>query len=92
MEGLYGYEVGGTDVKPVLATSCDPNAEGTQWTCKLREGVTFHDGSTFEAKDVVLTFAVQWDEAHPHHKGNTGVFEYWAGLWGGNLNHVPAPS
>lgn len=90
MEGLYGYEVGGTDVRPVLATECTPNAEGTQWTCKLRDGVTFHDGSTFEAEDVVLSFAVQWDAAHPLHKGNTGIFEYWAGLWGGNLNPAPA--
>ena len=46
MEGLYGYAVGGTDVVPSLATSCDPNTEGTVWTCKLRQGVTFHDGST----------------------------------------------
>jgi ABC-type transport system substrate-binding protein len=92
MEGLYGYKVGGTDVRPVLATDCTPNAEGTQWTCTLREGVTFHDGSTFEAEDVVLSFAVQWDAAHPLHKGNTGIFEYWAGLWGGNLNPPPPAS
>ena len=90
MEGLYGYEVGGTDVVPSLATECTPNTEGTVWTCKLREGVTFHDGSTFEAKDVLLSFAVQWDAEHPLHKGNTGLFEYWGGLWGGNLN-PPAP-
>ena len=92
MEGLYGYAVGGTDVVPTLATSCDPNTEGTVWTCKLREGVTFHDGSTFEAQDVVLSFAVQWDAAHALHKGNTGIFEYWAGLWGGNLNPPPPSS
>jgi ABC-type transport system substrate-binding protein len=92
MEGLYGYEVGGTDVRPVLATGCEANTEGTQWTCALREGVTFHDGSTFEAEDVVLSFAVQWDVAHPLHKGNTGIFEYWAGLWGGNLNPPPPAS
>lgn len=92
MEGLYGYEVGGTDVRPALATECTPNAEGTQWTCKLRDGVTFHDGSTFEAKDVVMSFAVQWDAEHPLHKGNTGIFEYWAGLWGGNLNPPPPAS
>jgi ABC-type transport system substrate-binding protein len=92
MEGLYGYQVGGTDVEPALATSCDPNTEGTQWTCKLRQGVTFHDGSTFEAQDVVLSFAVQWDAAHPLHKGNTGIFEYWGGLWGGNLNPPPPSS
>ena len=92
MEGLYGYAVGGTDVVPTLATECTPNTEGTQWTCKLRQGVTFHDGSTFEAQDVVLSFAVQWDAAHPLHKGNTGIFEYWGGLWGGNLNPPPPSS
>ncbi len=92
MEGLYGYAVGGTDVVPVLATSCDPNTAGTVWTCKLRSGVTFHDGSTFEAKDVVESFAVQWDAANPLHKGDTGLFEYWAGLWGGNLNPAPPAS
>ncbi len=91
MEGLYGYEVGGTEVKPVLATGCEANDDGTVWTCALREGVTFHDGSTFEAQDVVMSFAVQWDNAHPLHKGNTGIFEYWAGLWGGNLNVQPPP-
>jgi peptide/nickel transport system substrate-binding protein len=92
MEGLYGYEVGGTEVVPALATGCEANEDGTQWTCALREGVTFHDGSTFEAEDVVLSFAVQWDAAHELHKGNTGIFEYWAGLWGGNLNPPPPAS
>jgi len=92
MEGLYAYEVNGTDVKPALATGCEANEDGTVWTCALREGVTFHDGSTFEAEDVVLSFAVQWDAAHPLHKGNTGIFEYWAGLWGGNLNPPPPPA
>jgi peptide/nickel transport system substrate-binding protein len=90
MEGLYGYEVGGTDVVPTLATSCDPNDDGTVWTCTLREGVTFHDGSTFEAHDVITSYAVQWDAAHPLHLGNTGAFEYWPGLWGGFLNPPPA--
>ena len=42
---LLAYEKGGTEVVPALATSCDPNAELTVWTCKLREDVKFHDGS-----------------------------------------------
>lgn len=37
---------------PKLATSVTPNAEGTVWTIKLRDGVTFHDGSKLDA-DVV---------------------------------------
>jgi ABC-type transport system substrate-binding protein len=92
MEGLYGYVTNGTDVEPVLSTGCEPNEDGSLWTCALREGVTFHDGATFEAQDVITSFASQWDAAHPLHVGSTSQFEYW-GLWGGFLNpsQVPAP-
>jgi peptide/nickel transport system substrate-binding protein len=86
MEGLYGYEPGTTDLVPALATGCEPNDDGTVWTCTLREDVTFHDGSTFEAHDVIMSYAVQWDAAHELHLGNTGAFEYWPGLWGDFLN------
>jgi peptide/nickel transport system substrate-binding protein len=90
MEGLYGFGVNSTDVVPKLATSCDPNEDATVWTCQLRPGVTFHNGATFEAQDVLLSLAVQWDAAHPLHTGNTGAFEYWPGLWGDFLNAPPA--
>ncbi len=85
-EGLMAYEIGGTGVEPGLATSCDANEDLTMWTCHLREGVTFHDGSALDANDVVLTYAIQWDAAHPLHVGNTGAFTYWSGLWGGFMN------
>jgi len=39
--------------QPDLATSFEPNSDATEWTFKLREGVTFHDGSAFGADDVV---------------------------------------
>ena len=47
----------GLDGKPQadLATSWKANADATVWTFKLREGVKFHDGSTFEAADVVYS-------------------------------------
>jgi peptide/nickel transport system substrate-binding protein len=89
-EGLMAYEVGGTAVEPALATSCDANDDLTVWTCNLREGVTFHDGSALDANDVVLTYALQWDAEHPLHIGNTGAFTYWGGMWGGFLNPPPA--
>ena len=41
--------------QPDLATSWGANEDGTVWTFALREGVTFHDGSTFEASDVVYS-------------------------------------
>lgn len=64
-ESLYGFETGSTELIPRLATECRSDRSGRSWTCTLREGVTFHDGSSFDATDVVDSFAVQWDCAHP---------------------------
>jgi peptide/nickel transport system substrate-binding protein len=90
MEGLYGFKENGTDAIPLLATACTPNDTLTVWTCTLRDGVTFHDGSTFEAKDVLVSLSAQWDALSSLHVGKTGEFSYWPGLWGGFLN-PPAP-
>jgi peptide/nickel transport system substrate-binding protein len=92
-ESLYGYKVGGLDVEPALATKCEPNADLTQWTCTLRDGVKFADGSTLDATDVVSTFAAQWDSDNPLHKGRTSTFVYFSTLFGGFLNApVPKPT
>jgi len=85
-ESLLAYEVGGVDVVPGLATACDPNEDLTVWTCTLREGVLFHDGSTLDANDVVMSYYVQWDAASPLHVGRDGSFTYFPGLFGQFLN------
>ncbi|MEO8626351.1 MAG: ABC transporter substrate-binding protein [Candidatus Limnocylindrales bacterium] len=90
MESLYSFRINDTATDPALATSCDPNDDLSIWTCHLRENVTFHNGATFEAKDVIASLAAQWDALSALHVGNTGTFEYWGGLWGGNLN-PPGP-
>ncbi len=41
--------------EPNLATEWSANETATEWTFKLREGVKFHDGSDFDAADVVYT-------------------------------------
>jgi ABC-type transport system substrate-binding protein len=86
VESLLSYEVGGTEVGPGLATSCEPNDDLTVWTCELRQGVKFHDGSTLDANDVVFSWGIAWDAASPYHVGNTGSFEYFTYLWGNLIN------
>ncbi len=44
------------DLKPGLAVDWKHSEDGTEWVFKLRENVTFHDGSSFEASDVVFNF------------------------------------
>jgi len=85
-ESLYAYKLGGTEAVPSLAESCTPNDDASVWTCKLRDGVKFHDGATLDANDVVVSYASQWDAKHPLHVGRTSAFEYFPGLWGGFLN------
>jgi ABC-type transport system substrate-binding protein len=90
-EGLYAFVPGGASVAPALATACRPNPELTTWTCALRPGVTFHDGSSLDANDVVLSFAVQWDAAHPLHRGREGQFQPFTDAFGGLLNPPASP-
>ncbi len=82
MEALYGYEVNGTATEPILAESCDPNEDLTVWTCTLKQGVKFHDGSDFDAKDVVATFNMGLNIASPTHVGNSNIWSYYDYLWG----------
>lgn len=82
MEALYGYKINSTDVEPHLAESCEPNEDLTVWTCKLRQGVKFSDGSDFDSEDVVATFDMGLNIGSPNHKGNTNLWEYYATLWG----------
>jgi ABC-type transport system substrate-binding protein len=82
VEALYAYEVGGTAVVPALATECTPNDDLTVWTCTLREGVMFHDGSHFDANDVVASYAMGLDASSPLHVGNTNAWEYYCYIWG----------
>ncbi len=86
VETLLEYANDSGDTVPELATSCESNEDSTVWTCHLRDGVTFHDGSAFDADDVVASFAVGLDASSPYHVGNTGSFDYPAYLWGGFMN------
>ena len=90
VETLYQFQPDGGRVQPGLAESCRPGEGLTEWTCKLRSGVLFQDGTALDANDVVLSLVVQWDASHPLHKGRTGDFAYFKDFWGALLNS-PAP-
>ena len=90
VEALYSYTNSG-DVQPQLAVGCVSNETLDLWTCELRQGVLFHDGTTFDANDVVASFAAGLDASSPLHTGNSGVFEYYDYLWNGLIN-APADS
>ena len=84
-EPLLAYELGGTAVVPALAESFDVSEDGLTWTFDLRDA-TFHDGSAFDANDVVMSYAVQWDAANPLHVGRDGSFGYWTYLFKAFMN------
>lgn len=77
LEGLYGLEGESAEPTPLLATKCEPSDDGLSWTCMLRKDVRFHNGASFDAGDVLDSFAAMWDCASPLHKGgNPGVFSF----------------
>lgn len=55
-EGLTRTAIDSTEPDPALAESWTSNESGTEWTFKLREGVTWHDGEPFTADDVKFTY------------------------------------
>jgi peptide/nickel transport system substrate-binding protein len=63
-------------LKPKLAESWTPNDTLDVWTFKLRQGVTFSDGSPFEAEDVVTTVERLLDP----NGGSGGAKSQWGGV------------
>ncbi len=61
------------DYQPGLATSWEYNEDYTDWTFKLREGVTFHSGNPFTSTDVAATMQRIID--------NKGKLKRITGLW-----------
>ncbi|WP_137844114.1 ABC transporter substrate-binding protein [Microbacterium sp. 2FI] len=55
-EGLVGVEPGTADPAPLLAESWEQSEDGLSYTFQLKEGVTFHDGTPFDADAVCFNF------------------------------------
>ena len=72
----YQLTDGEIQVVPDLAESWEPNEDLTQYTFKLRSGVTWHDGEPLTADDVKFTFdAVLNPEVTARFSGNISTVE-----------------
>ncbi|MBN1963634.1 MAG: ABC transporter substrate-binding protein [Anaerolineae bacterium] len=81
-ESLLAYDGATTNVIPSLATSWTASEDGLTWTFQLREGVTFQDGTPFNADAVVFNFERWRFTDNPYHFEEQ-VFEYYDYMWGG---------
>lgn len=71
-DGLVRFKDGTLEVEPALAESWEIGEDGTTYTFKLKEGISFHDGTPFDAEAVVFNFERMLNEDHPFH--DTGPF------------------
>ncbi len=80
-ETLVKLEPGGTRMTPGLARSWSSSADGRIWTFDLQDGVTFQDGTVFDAASVCANFE-RW-------YGFTGILQspaisvIWQTVFGG---------
>jgi peptide/nickel transport system substrate-binding protein len=85
LESLVDVNRGGTHVVPKLATHWTTSKDGLAWTFFLRRGVTFHDGTPFNAAAVCFNFDRWYNFA-----GSLQHAAYaWTSVFGGFKNAEP---
>ena len=81
---LMEFKPGTTDLQPALATEWKASADGKTWTFKLRQGVTFQDGTPFNAEAVKFNIDRWWDASYPQGYRSAGkIYEVWSQVFGG---------
>ena len=80
-EALLDFERGGVAVIPGLAETWSASDDGLVWTFNLREGVLFHDGSSLDANDVVVSWQAPADCASPNHTGTGQAFAIYKSIF-----------
>ncbi|HKI58741.1 MAG TPA: ABC transporter substrate-binding protein [Trueperaceae bacterium] len=81
-EPLVLYKPGTTEIRPGLATSWEANDSATVWTFHLRQGVTFQDGTPFNAEAVKFNFD-RWNHRdNPYAFPGTKDMAAWTYIFG----------
>jgi peptide/nickel transport system substrate-binding protein len=82
-ENLVTFDGPTTRIKPALAETWETSPDGKTWTFHLRQGVSFHDGTPFDANAVKANFD-RWQNqtGDPQHK--SAEFIYWNDVAGFN--------
>ncbi|MPQ98012.1 ABC transporter substrate-binding protein [Modestobacter sp. I12A-02628] len=89
-EGLLTNEEGSADLAPALAESYEVSDDGLAYTFSLREGVTFHDGTEFDADAVCFNFDRQYNFTGL--AASPAASEYWQNNFGGFASTPDVPS
>ncbi|WP_374727375.1 ABC transporter substrate-binding protein [Haloactinomyces albus] len=63
-DGLMSFDGNGSLLPALAAEPPQSTPDARSWTVKLRRGVTFHDGTPFDAEDVVATYRAAIDPAY----------------------------
>ena len=79
-EGLVRFKSGTLEIEPCLAESYSISDDALIYSFKIREGVTFHDGTPLDAEAAAYSFLRQMDPSHPAHLPEAS-FSYWNYLY-----------
>lgn len=84
LEGLLDFEAESFDLKPGLAHDWEVSDDGLTYTFYLEEGVTFHDGTDFNAEAVKINFERWADPEHEFAFTDEGyVYSEYGTMFGG---------
>ncbi|MFB4213878.1 ABC transporter substrate-binding protein [Shouchella sp. JSM 1781072] len=88
-ETLIEFDEDSFELTEGLATSWEPSEDGLNYVFTLREGVTFHDGTPFNADAVKLNFERWADENHEYAFKEDGyTYSVYGTLFGLGDEHV----
>jgi len=87
-EGLVGTQPCTPDPAPLLATDWEASEDGMTYTFTLRDDVTFHDGTPFNAEAVCSNFEY-WNNQPKGPAQTEDVSYYWISLFRGFADTDP---